>query len=312
MEWHSSGVREVLSELKTSENGLSSGEAKRRLERYGANELKEMKKESLLQKFLGQFKETLIIILIISAIIAAFLGGEEGIVDAVAIIVIVILNAILGFVQDYRAEKSLEALKKLAAPQARVMRDGKDMRIPASELVPGDILLVESGDRLPADARVIHTVDMRVDESSLTGESVPVGKESSPVRKDAQVSDRKSMLFMGTAVAYGRGTAVVTDTGMNTQIGKIAEMIQVTEEEMTPLQKRLEKFGKQLGVGILIICGIVFLSEIAESPGMLGLLSSLKLVEFLSSPQLIELFLISLSLAVAAIPEKLKNKFVFA
>ncbi len=302
MEWHSSGVKEVLSELKTSEKGLSSGEAKRRLEKYGSNELKEVEKESLLRKFLGQFRDTLVIILIVSAVIAAFLGE---IVDAVAIIIIVILNAILGFVQDYKAEKSLEALKKLAASQARVMRDEDEAHIPASELVPGDILLVESGDRLPADARIIHTVDMRVDESSLTGESAPVGKESAPVKRDAQVSERKSMLFMGTAVAYGRGTAVVTDTGMNTQIGRIAEIIQTTEEEMTPLQKRLEKFGKQLGVGILIICGIVFLSEIMESPYLLGLLASMKLVEFLTSQQFVELFLISVSLAVAAIPEGL-------
>lgn len=302
MEWHSMGVKEVLSELGTSEKGLSSTEAEKRLREYGTNELKEAGKESLLQKFLRQFHDMLIIILIVSAVIAAFLGE---LIDAVAIMGIVILNAVLGFAQDYKAEKSLEALKKLAAPQARVMRDGEEMRIPASGLVPGDILLVESGDRLPADARVIRSVDIRVDESSLTGESLPVEKESSSVRKDAQVSERKSMLFMGTSVAYGRGAAVVTDTGMDTQIGRIAEIVQTTEEEMTPLQKRLEKFGGQLGIGILIICGIVFISEIAESPELLGMLSSMKVVEFLSSQHLIELFLISVSLAVAAIPEGL-------
>ncbi|MCX6777057.1 MAG: HAD-IC family P-type ATPase, partial [Candidatus Micrarchaeota archaeon] len=302
MEWHCMGVREVISELKTSETGLSSEEAGKRLGSYGPNELKEMKKESALEKFLGQFKNTLIIILIISAIIAAFLGE---IVDAFAIIVIVILNAFMGFVQDYRTEKALEALRKLAAPQVRVMRDGNEVRIPARELVPGDILLIESGDKLAADARVIHAIDIRVDESSLTGESVPVEKESAPLRKDAQLSERGNMLFMGTAVAYGRGTAVVTETGMSTQMGKIAEIIQETEEEMTPLQKRLEKFGGQLGIGILIICGIVFASEILESPELMGFISSMKLVEFLGSQRLIELFLISVSLAVAAIPEGL-------
>jgi len=302
MEWHCMGVREALSELKTSEIGLSSEEAGKRLGEYGPNELKEMKKESALEKFLGQFKNTLIIILIISAIIAAFLGE---IVDALAIIVIVILNAVLGFVQDYRTEKALEALRKLAAPHARVMRDGNEVRIPARELVPGDILLIESGDKLAADARVIHAIDIRADESSLTGESTPVEKESAPLRRDAQLSERKNMLFMGTAVAYGRGTAVVTETGMNTQMGKIAEIIQETEEELTPLQKRLEKFGGQLGIGILIICGIVFISEILESPELTGFILSMKLIEFLGSQRLIELFLISVSLAVAAIPEGL-------
>jgi Ca2+-transporting ATPase len=296
------GVREVLSELKTPEQGLSNEEAGKRLEKYGPNELKEMRRETPLQMFLGQFKDMLIIILIVSAIIAAFFGE---IIDSFAILLIVILNAVLGFAQEYRAEKALEALRKLAAPQARVMRGGEEVRIAARELVPGDILLIESGDKLSADARIIHAVDIRVDESSLTGESLPVGKESAPVRKDAQVSERKSMLFMGTAVAYGRGTAVVTDTGMNTQIGKIAEIIQVTEEEMTPLQKRLEKFGKQLGVGILIICGIVFVSEILESSDLIGMLSSLRIAEFLGSRHLIELFLISVSLAVAAVPEGL-------
>ena len=295
-------INEAMAALKASKEGLSEEEARRRLEKYGPNELKEMKRETPLHMFLAQFKDMLIIILVVSAIIAALLGE---IVDAFAIIIIVIINAILGFVQEYRAEKALEALRKLAAPQARVMRGGKEVRIPAGELVPGDMLLIESGDKLPADARIIHAVDMRVDESSLTGESVPVGKDTAPVKSDAQVSERKSMLFMGTAVTYGRGTAVVTDTGMSTQIGEIAEIIQATEEEMTPLQKRLEKFGGQLGIGILIICGIVFFSEISESPDLIGYISSMRFAEFFGSKRLIELFLISVSLAVAAIPEGL-------
>lgn len=302
MEWHSMSVREVLSKLETSEEGLSEEEARKRLEKFGFNELKEMRRESPLQMFLEQFKDMLIIILIVAAVIAALLGE---IVDAFAILVIVVLNAILGFVQEYRAEKALEALKQLAAPQARVLRGGKEMRIPAKELVPGDILLIESGDKLSADARLIHAVDIKVDESSLTGESTPVEKDTAPVKKDAQVAERKNMLFMGTAVTYGRGKAVIVETGMNTQIGKIAEIIQVTEEELTPLQKRLEKFGEQVGIGILIICGIVFISEILESSDLMGMIYSMKIMEFLGSPHLIELFLISVSLAVAAIPEGL-------
>lgn len=302
MEWHAMSVKEVLSHLKTSEEGLSEEEARRRLERYGFNELKEMKRKTPLQTFIEQFKDMLIVILIVAALIAALLGE---IVDAAAILVIVVLNAVLGFVQEYRAERALEALKELAAPQARVLREGKEMRVPAKELVPGDILLIESGDKLSADARLIHSVDIRVDESSLTGESTPVEKDAAPVKKDAQVAERRNMLFMGTAVTYGRGKAVVVETGMNTQIGKIAEIIQVAEEELTPLQKRLEKFGEQVGIGILIICGIVFISEIAESPDLVGMLSSIRIVEFLTSSHLIELFLISVSLAVAAIPEGL-------
>ncbi|MEM3555120.1 MAG: calcium-transporting P-type ATPase, PMR1-type [Candidatus Micrarchaeia archaeon] len=302
MEWHSMNVREVLSKLGTSEDGLSEEEARRRLEKFGFNELKEMRRKSPVQMFLEQFKNMLIVILIIAALIAALLGET---VDAFAILVIVVLNAVLGFVQEYRAEKALEALKQLAAPQARVLRGGKEVRIPAKELVPGDILLIESGDKPSADARLIHAVDIRVDESSLTGESTPVEKDTAPVKKDAQVAERKNMLFMGTAVTYGRGKAVVVETGMNTQIGKIAEIIQVTEEELTPLQKRLEKFGEQVGIGILIICGIVFISEIIESPDLMEMIYSMRIAEFLGSAHLIELFLISVSLAVAAIPEGL-------
>jgi Ca2+-transporting ATPase len=296
------GIDKVLRELKTSREGLSELEARARFEKYGPNELKEMKRETPLQMFIGQFKDALIIVLIISAIIAALLGEM---IDAFAILLIVVINALFGFVQEYRAEKALDALRRLAAPQARVLRDGKEIQIPASELVPGDILLIETGDKLSADARIIHSVDIRVDESSLTGESTPVEKETSPVKDDVQVSERKSMLFMGTAVTYGRGIAVVTETGMNTQIGKIAGIIQVTQEELTPLQQKLQKFGEQLGIGILIICGIVFLSEILESGELIGMLSSMKFAEFLASKQLIELFLISVSLAVAAIPEGL-------
>jgi Ca2+-transporting ATPase len=296
------GIDEVLRELKTSREGLSELEARARFEKYGPNELKEMKRETPLQMFLGHFKDVLIIILIVSAIIAAFLGE---IIDAFAIILIVVINAFFGFIQEYRAEKSLEALRKLAAPQARVLRNGREVRIEARELVTGDILLIESGDKMSADARILHAVNMRVDESSLTGESIPVEKDVMPLGKDAVVGDRKNMLFMGTAVTYGRGTAVVTETGMNTQIGKIAEMIKVTEEELTPLQKRLEKFGKQLGIGILLVCVIVFLTEILQSPYLMTLISSMKFNEFFGSPQLILLFLTAVSLAVAAIPEGL-------
>jgi Ca2+-transporting ATPase len=181
--------------------------------------------------------------------------------DAITIGLIVILVAAAGFVQEYRAEKALEALKRLAAPKARVLREGKEMVIPAKEVVPGDILLVEAGDTIPADARIIEAVELKTDEAVLTGESTPVKKSVAPV-EEAPVTDRKNMLFMGTHVVYGRGKAVVVSTGMNTEFGRIAELVQTAEEEETPLQKKLDKFAKQIAYIVLALCAIIFVLEV--------------------------------------------------
>ena len=233
--------------LRASEKGLSDEEAKRRLSEYGYNELKEKKRRIALQMFLEEFKDVFIMLLIIATILSAIVGYYESLgtqksvleiyTDPIIIGIIVILVAVAGFIQEYRAEKALEALKKLTAPKARVMRDGKEVIIPAKEIVPGDLLILESGDTVPADARLIESIEMKADEAVLTGESTPVNKDIVTLKAETPVADRKNMLFMATHTIYGRGKAVVTSTGMSTEFGKIAELVQTAEEEETPLQK---------------------------------------------------------------------------
>ncbi len=285
MRWHQKDIEEVIEHLKSSPQGLSTDEAKKRLEEYGPNELKEKKKKTLFMMFLDQFKDFMILVLIAAAVVSGVVGEPK---DTIAIIVIVILNAIIGFVQEYRAEKAMAALKMMAAPTATVLRDGMPANIQASELVPGDIVLLEAGRVVPADIRLIEVAQLKVEEAPLTGESVPVEKHIKALHDEMMpLGDRKNMAYKGTAVPYGRGTGVVVSTGMDTELGKIATMLQEEEEVKTPLQKRLTKFGQRLAIAVLAICAIVF---------GIGLLRG-------EPPAL--MFLTAISLAVAAIPEAL-------
>lgn len=291
-QWYSLTKDEVVQRLGTSEeSGISDEEAARRLKEYGPNELVEKERISPLKIFLDQFKDLMVIILIIAAIIsgaiATYRGTTEEWLDAAVIMIIVILNSIMGFVQEYKAEKTLKALKQLASPSTTVIRGGKDKDISSRELVPGDIIILSTGDKIPADARLIESVNLKVNEASLTGESGPISKQNDiVVEKDAFVGEKTNMVFSGCVVEYGRGKAVVTSTGMDTELGNIAHMIQ-TEPDQTPLQKKLLVLGKQLGITILGVSVFIFL---------VGLLRNIALEE---------MFLTSVSLAVAAIPEGL-------
>lgn len=285
MNWHSKSIDETYKILNSNKNGLTSEEAKKRLEQYGKNELKAKKKKNPLKMFLNQFKDLMILILIISAIIAGSLGKP---IDSVAIIAIVILNAIIGFLQEYRADKAIEALKQIATPHTNVIRDGKTNTIPANEIVPGDIVLLEAGQIVPADIRLIESANLRIDESILTGESIAVEKNIKTLNEiDIPIGDRKNMAYQGTTIIYGRGMGIVVATGMNTEIGKIAELLQEDADVKTPLQKRLTVFGKKLAVVILLISSIVFIAGLIRGE------------------EIVFMLLTAISLAVAAIPEAL-------
>jgi len=285
MRWHQKKVENVLEELNSSLKGISSEEAEKRLLEYGPNELKEKEKRTIFMMFLDQFKDFMILILIAAAVISGTVGDPE---DTIAIIVIVLLNAVIGFVQEYRAEKALAALKKMAAHTALVLRSGEHTNIPASALVPGDIVLLEAGKVVPADMRLAEAVQLKAEEAALTGESVPVEKNTKALQDEhLSMGDRKNMAYKGTAVSYGRGAGIVVSTGMNTELGKIATMLQEEEEVKTPLQKRLITFGKNLAFAVLAICAVVFgIGVFRGEPPLLMLLTAI-------------------SLAVAAIPEAL-------
>jgi P-type Ca2+ transporter type 2C len=291
--WHSIDVEQVVKELNTDpHNGLTEDEAKSRLEKHGYNELKKDKKISGLTIFVNQFKNTLIIILLVAIGLSALVGE---VVDAAIIGVIVIFCAVLGFVQEYRAERALAALKKMLSPTISVLRGGRVIEIPSKELVPGDILLLEAGDKIPADARLIETYSLRCDEAALTGESVPIGKVLQPMRENARVNDRRNMVFTGTTVTYGRGKAAVTATGMNTEFGKIAEEVSAADSEKTPLEKRTEEIGKWLGITAVSICLLVaVISILRESIG--GKVD----LQFI-----VTVTMFAIALAVAAVPEAL-------
>jgi Ca2+-transporting ATPase len=280
--WHKLDVKEVYAKLSTSDKGLADKEAQLRLERYGYNELKEKKKTTSLQLFLNQFKNFLIFILIVAMLVSLFLGE---IVDAAAIGTILMLNAFFGFYQERKAEHALEALKKIAAPRAKVVRAGQTTFLPARELVPGDVILLEAGDKVPADSRIIEELNLKIDEAVLTGESVAAKKTAAKVSKDA-IPERKNIAFSGTTVVYGYCKAIVIATAMETEFGKIAKVLQ-EKEDTTPLQKKLEHLGRQLGVAVLAITAIIFAAG------------------YLHGIELVEMFLVSVSLAVAAIPEGL-------
>ncbi|NCO82839.1 MAG: ATPase [Nitrospirae bacterium CG_4_10_14_3_um_filter_44_29] len=285
MHWHQKDTNEAIEALNSSIQGISSEEALKRLQEFGTNELKEKKKKTPLMMFLDQFRDFMILVLIAAAVISGIIGEPS---DTIAIAVIVILNAIIGFVQEYRAEKAMAALKKMSAPVATVIRDGGHAAIPAAEIVPGDIVLLDAGSFIPADVRLLETAQLRIEEAALTGESVPADKHTTALHDEAiPLGDRRNMAYKGTIVAYGRGSGIVTATGMDTELGRIAKMLQEEEEVKTPLQKRLAVFGRRIAFAVLAICAVVF------SIGVLR------------GEQPIVMFLTAISLAVAAIPEAL-------
>lgn len=300
--WHAMEIDEVTRGLNADQNGLTSGEAEERLREYGYNELVERKRVTPLQILLNQFKDIFVIMLLIAIALSFMIGWYKSstashggsldeYVDAITIGAIVVLNAVVGFVQEYRSEKAIEAMKKLAAPRARVLRNRKEVIIPAREVVPGDIIFLEAGDRVPADARLLETVELKTEEAALTGESTPVNKVIDVVDEKTSVADRENMVFMGTHVTYGRGKAVITSTGMNTEFGKIAEMVQAVVEEETPLKQKLERFAKKLGIIIIVVCAVVFVLEIIREGTHLE--------------NIADMFMIAISLAVSAVPEGL-------
>ncbi len=294
--WYSMSIKDVMDTLKVDEEGLSQEEANRRLQEFGYNELIERKRVTPLQIFLGQFKDIFVIMLLIATAIS-FLIGET--IDAATIAAIVVLNSVVGFVQEYRSEKALEAMKKLTAPKARVLRDGSEAIIQAREAVPGDIVLLEMGDRIPADGRLLETIDFKTDEAVLTGESTPVNKNTSTLNEKTPVADRKNSVFMATHITYGRGKAVITSTGMNTEFGKIAEMVQTMEEEKTPLEQKLERFAKKLGIIIIALCAVIFALELYEI-FVLGIAHTTEALK-----NIIDAFETAVALAVSAVPEGL-------
>ncbi len=284
--WHTLEGSAVVQALHTSpQDGLTPEEARARLQSHGPNELAEAPRPGLLHNLIAQFNSFLVIVLIAAAVISAVLGDW---IEAAVILAIVLLNAVLGLIQEHRAEQALDALRRLSAPEAHVIRGGHRLIVPAGELVPGDIVLLEAGNYIPADLRLIESVNLRIEEAALTGESVPVEKDAGVVLvQDINLGDRRNTAFMGTLVTYGRGRGAVVSTGMLTQIGLIATMLQSVQQEDTPLQRRLNQLGKALGWGTLAICGVVFL------------------VGWLRGVPPLEMFIIAVSLAVAAVPEGL-------
>jgi len=295
--WHSMKTEQVFSELKVDQQGLNSLEVKRRLEEYGYNELKAKKKVTPLQIFLRQFKDIFVIMLLIATAISLLVGDP---IEAAIIAVIVILNSVLGFVMEYRSEKAMEAMRKLTAPKARVMREGSEQLIAAREIVPGDIVILEAGDRVPADARLIEAVELKADEAVLTGESTDITKNLDVVSENTPVADRKNSVFMATHMTYGRGKAVVTSTGMKTEFGKIAEMVQTMQEEESPLKQKLERFAKKLGIIIVVISAIIFALELYEILVLGVMISPGNIIA-----NVIDAFEVSIALAVSAVPEGL-------
>ncbi|MDA8082699.1 MAG: cation-translocating P-type ATPase [Nitrospiraceae bacterium] len=286
------------------ENGLSTEEVKKRIREHGYNELTERPRPGFLNMLLRQFNNFLVIILILAALVSLVLGEY---VDAIAIMVIVVINAMVGVIQESKAEQSLAALKKMAAPNAQVIRDGRMQTIPSRELVPGDIVSIEAGNYVPADIRLVEGHNLKVGEASLTGESMPVEKEAAVVLdKEIPLGDRKNSAFMSTLVTYGRGRGIVTGTGMHTQIGLIADMLQTYEEEPTPLQNKLDQLAKTLGVGCLSICGIIFVWGLIRDTHLGMIFRDGFPVYFLAEQKdIINLFMTAVSLAIAAVPEGL-------
>ena len=285
--YFSKSKEEVLQELQVTENGLNSQEVKERVKKYGKNQLNEEEKISTLAVFLSQFKDFLVIILIIASIISAISGNIES---TIVILVVIVINAILGTVQHIKAEESINSLKSLSSPKTKVLRNGEKVELSSEEIVPGDIIFIEAGDLVPADGRVLDSFSLLVNESSLTGESEGVEKKSDViVAEELALGDQKNMVFSGSLVSYGRGVVLVTATGMNTELGKIAKLLESTKEKTTPLQVSLDNFGKKLSIGIIILCGIIFVMNLFHGVNILDSL------------------MFAVALAVAAIPEALSS-----
>lgn len=290
--WQTIKKEDVLREFETnSKNGLTEEEVKKRQNKYGKNRLKDKPKENIFVKFIKQFNDFMIIILIIASIVSAVIStlqGQNDYIDSIIIIGIVILNALMGVIQEAKAEKSIEALKKMTPPHAKVVRNGHTKEVLAEDLVPGDIIILEAGNYVPADARLIECFNLKIEESSLTGETEGIEKnENIIVNKDAPLGDQKNMAFMSSIVVNGHAKAVVTEIGMNTNVGKIANMIIEDKAPETPIQKQLGEVGKMLGVTCLAICMVIF---------VIGIIKKI---------EPIEMFMTSVGLAVAAIPEGL-------
>ncbi len=289
----------VLAELDSSENGLSSAEAQKRLEAHGKNKLKEPAKESLIKRFFGQMADPMIIILLVAAAISGVLAVTQGesFADVIIILAVVVVNAVLGVYQENKAEKAIEALQEMSAATSKVLRDGKLVTIHSEELVPGDVILLEAGDAIPADGRLLTSASLKIEEAALTGESVPVLKFIDAINlvdetKDVTLGDRKNMVYMGSTVVYGRGTAVITATGMDTEMGKIADALATAEEGQTPLQIKMSQLSKILTWLVLGICALVFVVQLLRAGGF-------------TVEVVLDSFMIAVSLAVAAIPEGL-------
>ena len=304
--WHALSREEVLEHLKVRENGLTNSEVIQRQAQYGPNQMTEAPRPGFLKLLWEQFNNFIVLLLIVAAVVSAILGEW---IDASAIMTIVVLNAILGIVQEQRAEEALAALKMLAAPEARVLRDGHHVTVSSRDLVPGDIIFLEAGNHIPADVRLLEAVNLQIDEAALTGESHSVQKNAAmQFEKNIPLGDRKNTAFMGTMVTYGRGSGVVIGTGMRSELGLIAKMLEGVDQEETPLQKRLDQLGKTLGIGALAICGLVFAVAVlrgtdlsiitAPGGGLLVYLSAAK-------KQIVDMFMLAVGLAIAAVPEGL-------
>jgi len=298
MKWHIKSVDRIFKELETSKQGLSLFESASRLKKYGLNVLEEKQGPSAVKIFLSQFRNFLVLILIAAAVVS-FIAGHM--IDTCLIAAIVFINGVFGFVQDYRAEKSIEALKKMIVKRAVVIRDDREMVVDAGKLVPGDIIVFGEGEAIPADARIIEAVDLKVDESALTGESMGSNKHERVIFEDACLAERANMVFMGTNVLRGSGMAVVVATGMKTEVGSIAEEVNRTEQKPASFQVEINTLGKKIGFGLaglvvlIVLVQFVFYSE-----------------KFLEAGYLLNVFMVSISLAVAAIPEGLPAVVTFA
>jgi Ca2+-transporting ATPase len=294
MDYYRTHLKELFVQFSSSEKGISSREADRRIHKYGRNELKEAKGETWWMMLLDQFNSPVVWILLGAVVVSLLIGvsgrgdAHEAFRDAIIIGIILLLNAGFGFYQEFRAEKAIEALKKMASLKAVVLRDGRQQKIDAADLVPGDVIILETGEKIPADSRLIEGMNLETQEAALTGESNPVSKHVMEIDKEATIADQHNMVFSSTIITRGHGTAMVCDTGMNTQIGKIAHMIQTTKTEQTPLQKQLARLGKWLGILVIIICAVVFLTNWLTQD-----------VSIMVS------FMAAVALAVAAIPEGL-------
>ena len=284
--WQKSRV-ELFRDLDCGEEGLTSAQAAERQARYGPNELQEGGKKSTLRIFLEQFADFIVIILILAAIVSAFTGELES---TIVILAVITMNAILGTVQTVKAAASLESLKQMSAPTAKVLRDGQVVQIPGREVTVGDVVVLEAGDSVCADGRLLECASLKCAEAALTGESLPVEKELGEIAGDVPLGDRKNMVFSGCFVTYGRGRLLVTSTGMHTEMGKIASLLKSTEEKKTPLQVSLDQFGKKLSVGILILCALIFAVSV-----------------FLRQENVMDAFIFAVALAVAAVPEALSS-----